>query len=564
MKERVMDTPTDAVAIPKNFIEEIIDATLEQSPNTQIITRFPPEPNGYLHIGHAKSICLNFGIAKQYHSKCNLRFDDTNPAKEDQEYVDSITQDVKWLVDNFPFETFFASDYFDTMYEIAIKLIKKNLAYVCDLDMEETRVYRGSTFESGKNSPFRERSIEENLTLFEQMKAGLFPDGAKTLRAKIDMSHPNIYMRDPVLYRIVKKEHHRQGNKWAIYPMYDFAHPLEDAIEGISHSICTLEFEIHRPLYDWVVEHAELPSIPHQYEFARLNLAYTVMSKRKLLQLVQEKKVASWDDPRMPTVSGMRRRGIPASAIRKFCEKIGVTKFNSLTDVALLDYCVREELNQSALRMMAVLNPVKVVVTNFPEGHTEWIEAQNNPENATDGTRLTPFTRELWIEQEDFMEEPPKKYFRLAPGQEVRLRYGFVIKCENVLKDANGKIIEIQCTYDPDTRGGNTPDGRKIKGTIHWVSAQHATPVEVRLYDRLFTHENPAAYEGDPFDLLNPDSLKILTAFVEPELTKAQKGRAYQFERVGYFTLDDDSAENKLVFNRTVTLKDTWAKLVKE
>lgn len=547
-----------------NFITEIIDADLNAGRCQKVVTRFPPEPNGYLHIGHAKAICLNYGLAKRYDGVFNLRFDDTNPAKEDQEYVDSITEDVLWLTGEKSLPTYYASDVFETMNEVAFRLIKKGLAYVCDLSPDQLRETRGTLREPGKSSPFRDRSIQENFDLFTRMTLGEFPDGSKTLRAKIDMAHPNIVMRDPVIYRILRGEHHRQGNKWCVYPMYDFAHPLEDAVEKITHSICTLEFEIHRPLYDWVIEHAELEGHPHQYEFARLNLAYTVMSKRKLLQLVQEHHVSGWDDPRMPTVSGLRRRGVTAESIRYFCDKIGVTKYNSLTDLALLDHCVRDDLNAKAQRRMAVMNPLKVVLANYPEGKTDWVEAVNNPENPADGSRLVPFTRELFIERDDFMENPSKKYFRLAPGQEVRLRYGYIIRCDEVIKDESGEVIQINASCDLDSRGGNAPDGRKIKGTIHWVSAEYGVPMTARLYDRLFTAENPGACEGNFLDLLNPDSLKTVSFLGEPALQEMVPGTPCQFERIGYFCADSkDSKPGQPVFNRTVTLKDSFSPVVR-
>lgn len=541
-----------------NFIRDIIDSDIAAGKHEKIVTRFPPEPNGYLHIGHAKAICLNYGLARHYNGNFHLRFDDTNPEKEEQEYVNAITEDVRWLTGADSFPVFYASDIFDVMHAAAVRLIEKGLAYVCDLSAEEVREYRGTLRAPGRPSPYRDRSVAENLELFEKMTNGDFPEGSRTLRAKIDMAHPNIVMRDPVIYRIVHDEHHRQGGKWKVYPMYDFAHPLEDAVEGITHSICTLEFEIHRPLYDWVIEHADLGT-PHQYEFARLNLAYTVMSKRKLLQLVKEGHVNGWNDPRMPTISGLRRRGLTAESIRLFCEKIGVTKYNSLTDIALLEHCVRDDLNKKALRMMAVCDPLKVVLTNFPEAHTDWMDAVNNPENPDAGTRKVPFTRELYIERSDFMEDPPKKYFRLAPGAEVRLRYGYIIRCDEVIKNDAGDVVELRCSCDMDSRGGNPADGRKIKGTIHWVSAAHCVTFETRLYDRLFTVENPGAYEGNFLDLLNPASLEVTTVYGEPALKDAVPGVPYQFERIAYFCADSvDSAPGVPIFNRTVTLKDSW------
>ena len=529
----------------------------------RVATRFPPEPNGYLHIGHAKSICLNFGIAREFGGTCNLRFDDTNPCKEEQEDVDSIIEDVRWLGGDFGPKPLFASDYFQQMYDWAIDLIKKGKAYVCDLTAEETRQYRGTLTEAGKESPYRNRSVEENLDLFVRMEAGEFPDGSRTLKAKIDMAHPNINMRDPVMYRILHASHHRAGDKWNIYPMYDWAHGLEDSIEQITHSICTLEFENHRPLYDWFLDALAIHH-PQQIEFARLNLTYTVMSKRKLLRLVQEKFVNGWDDPRMPTLGGLRRRGFSSEAIRNFCKIIGVNKFNSTIDVALLEHCVREDLNRTSPRVMAVLKPLKVVLTNYPDGQVEYMDAINNPEDAAAGTRKVPFSKVLYIEQDDFMEEPPKKFFRLSPGREVRLRYAYFIKCEIVIKDADGNVVELHCTYDPTTRGGDAADGRKVKATLHWVAAEQAVDAEVRLYDHLFTKEDPEAVEeGQDFTAsLNPDSLHVLTGCkVEPSVKDTQPLDRYQFERMGYFCTDPDSTGNKLVFNRTMTLKDTWAKI---
>lgn len=552
---------------PGNFIKSIIDADIASNKHEgRVATRFPPEPNGYLHIGHAKSICLNFGIAKSYPGgTCNLRFDDTNPIKEEDEYVQSIIEDIKWLGFDWEERLFYASDYFEQLYDWAVELIKKGKAYVCDLNGEEIRQYRGTLTEAGKESPYRDRSIEENLKLFEQMRAGEFPNGSRVLRAKIDMSSPNLNMRDPVIYRILHAEHHRTGNKWCIYPMYDYAHGLSDALEKITYSICTLEFEDHRPLYDWFIK--ELEAFPsRQIEFARLNLAYTVTSKRKLLQLVQEGHVTGWNDPRMPTLSGMRRRGYPPEAIREFCNRVGVAKADSLIDMSLLEYCVREDLNKKSLRVMGVLDPLKVVIENYPEGQVEELEAVNNPENPEDGTRKVPFSRELYIEQADFMEDAPRKFFRLAPGREVRLRYGYFITCKDVIKDNSGKVVELRCSYDPETKGGNAPDGRKVKGTIHWVSAAHAIDATVRLYDRLFSVENPAqAEEGKTFiDHLNSESLvEVTDAKVEPSLKEAKKGRPYQFERNGYFVLDSEGS-NELVFNRTITLRDSWAKMQKK
>ncbi|NLK40564.1 MAG: glutamine--tRNA ligase/YqeY domain fusion protein [Planctomycetes bacterium] len=531
----------------------------------RVHTRFPPEPNGYLHIGHAKSICLNFGIAAEFGGKCNLRFDDTNPCKEEQEYVDSIIYDVHWLGWDWQDRLYFGSDYFEQMYQWAVELIKKGKAFVCDLTPEQIREYRGTLTEPGRESPWRNRSSEENLDLFARMRAGEFPDGSRTLRAKIDMSHPNINMRDPVMYRILHATHHRTGDTWCIYPMYDWAHGLEDSIEGITHSICTLEFENHRPLYDWFLDELGIHH-PQQIEFARLNLTYTVMSKRKLLRLVREKFVRGWDDPRMPTISGLRRRGFSPESIRNFCKVIGVNKFNSTVDYALLEHCVRDDLNRTSPRVMAVLRPLKVVLTNYPEGQVEWTEAVNNPEDPAAGTRKVPFSKVLYIEQDDFMETPPKKFFRLAPGREVRLRYAYFIRCEQVIKDAEGNIVELHCTYDPATRGGNAPDGRKVKATLHWVAAEHALDAEVRLYEHLFTKEDPdQTEEGQDFSAnINPDSLQVLTGCkVEPSLKTTRPLDRWQFERLGYFCTDSDSRDGRLVFNRTVTLKDTWAKIQK-
>ena len=549
----------------KNFIRDIIDRDLKEGKNGgKVHTRFPPEPNGYLHIGHAKSICLNSGIASDYNGKFNLRFDDTNPCAEEQEYVDSITEDVKWLGADWEDRLFYASDYFDRMYEYAADLIKKGKAYVCDQPLEDVREYRGTINEQGKNSPYRERTPEENLDLFARMKAGEFPDGSKTLRAKIDMKHPNLLMRDPVMYRILHAEHHRTGNKWCIYPMYDWAHGLEDSLEGITHSICTLEFETHRQLYDWFLE--ELKAYhPQQIEFARLNLSHTVLSKRKLLRLVEEGYVSGWDDPRMPTISGLRRRGYTSEAIRAFCEQIGVAKMNSIVDMVVLENSIRDELNKTAQRRMAVLRPLKVTITNYPEGKEEELEAVNNPEATEGGTRKVPFSGELYIERDDFQEEPHKKFFRLAPGREVRLRYAYFVRCEEVVKDSSGEIIEIKCAYDPETRGGDAPDGRKVKGTIHWVSKKHAHEAEVRLYDHLFMERDPNEAE-DLIAGLNPDSCEALKAcYLEPELRKAAPGSRYQFERLGYFTADPvDSKAGNPVFSRIVSLRDTWAKVAKK
>ncbi|MBQ6726319.1 MAG: glutamine--tRNA ligase/YqeY domain fusion protein [Bacteroidales bacterium] len=545
-----------------NFLEEIIENDLANGTHKSILTRFPPEPNGYLHIGHAKSICLNFGLAKKYGGKTNLRFDDTNPVKEDTEYVDSIMEDVRWLGFEWA-SVHYASDYFDQLYEWAKVLIKKGLAYVDDQSLDDIRKNRGTVTTPGVESPYRNRSVEENLDLFERMKNGEFPDGSKVLRAKIDMAHPNMQFRDPIMYRILHAEHHRTGNKWNIYPMYDYAHGQSDSIENITHSICTLEFDIHRPLYDWFIQQLGIfPS--HQYEFARLNINYTVMSKRKLLQLVKEGYVNGWDDPRMPTICGFRRRGYTPEAIRNFCDRIGVAKRDNIIDYSLLEFSLREHLNKIAPRMMAVLNPVKVVITNYPENQVETLTAINNPEDETAGTRQVPFSRELYIERDDFMENPPKKYFRLAPGQEVRLRYAYFITCQDVIKDEQGNIVEIHCTYDPATRGGDSPDGRKVKGTIHWVSAQHAIGAEVRLFDRLFKVPAPDdVEEGHTFlENLNPDSLKVLPdCKLEPALANAKHMDRMQFERLGYFCVDKDSTPGHLVFNRTCTLKDSWAKI---
>jgi glutaminyl-tRNA synthetase len=610
---------------PSDFIRDVVEADVTAGKYKQIHTRFPPEPNGYLHIGHAKSICLNFGIAREFGGICNLRMDDTNPTKEDVEYVDSITEDVKWLLSGWaedrlglkprgceatsgevngrkdfylaPLgagqgqsrdskgtggaaapEPFYASDYFEPLYQYALELIRKGLAYVCDLSPEDTDKYRGAPDRPGQESPYRNRSVDENLDLFRRMKAGEFPDGARTLKAKIDMTSPNIWMRDPVLYRIRHAEHHHTGGKWCIYPMYDFAHCLSDYIEGITHSICTLEFEVHRPLYDWILQNLELPRpLPHQYEFARLSLGYTIMSKRKLMQLVNEGHVSGWDDPRMPTISGLRRRGVTPQALRDFAYNIGITKYNALTDVAVLEHSIREDLNRRAQRRLAVLRPLKVVITNIAEGKTEDLEAVNNPEDPGAGTRRIPISRELFIEREDFMENPPPKYFRLRPGGEVRLKYAYIIKCEEVVKDASGNITELRCTADLGSKTGGPTANRKVKGTIHWVSAPHAIEAEVRLYDRLFNVPEPDA-GGDFKQHLNPESLHVISAHCEPSLVEAKPELRYQFERLGYFTLDPDSGtgvgatgvmrtgpasqakRQRLVFNRTIALKDTWAK----
>jgi glutaminyl-tRNA synthetase len=609
-----MDTPTSGptpaasgapvTPAPTDFIRDIVAADLKAGRHQRIVTRFPPEPNGYLHIGHAKSICLNFGIAREFDGICNLRMDDTNPTKEEVEYVDSITADVKWLIDGWAedrlglkpagrtavaatvngrtdyhlpatvgaghgalLEPFYASDYFQPLYDYALELVRKGVAYVCDLSPEETDRYRGSPDRPGQDSPFRDRSIAENLDLFTRMKAGEFPDGTRTLRAKLDMSAPNIWLRDPVLYRIRHAEHHHTGGAWCIYPMYDFAHCLSDYIEGITHSICTLEFEVHRPLYDWILEQLDLPRpLPRQFEFARLNLTYTIMSKRKLLQLVNEKLVFDWDDPRLPTISGMRRRGVTPESLRQFAYHIGVTKYNGLTDVAVLEHAIRDDLNRRAQRRLAVIRPLRVVITNYPEGQSETVAATNNPEDPGAGVRQVPFGRELYIEQDDFQENPPPKYFRLRPGGEVRLKYAYIIKCEEAIKDAAGVVIELRCTADFESKRGGATANRKVKGTIHWVSAPHAIEAEVRLYDRLFTVPEPDA-AGDFKRFLNPHSLDVVMARCEPSLGEARPELRYQFERLGYFCLDPDSQPStdraRLVFNRTITLKDTWAREAK-
>lgn len=546
-----------------NFLEEIIENYIANV-DGRILTRFPPEPNGYLHIGHAKSICLNFGLAQKYGGKTNLRFDDTNPVKEDTEYVDSIKEDIQWLGFEWDKELY-ASDYFEQLYDWAVELIRKGLAYVDDQTQEEIRTTRGTVTVPGVESPWRERSAEENIDLFRRMREGEFPDGAKVLRAKIDMSHPNMLMRDPIMYRILHAHHHRTGDKWCIYPMYDYAHGQSDSIERITHSICTLEFDVHRPLYDWFIEKLDIyPS--HQYEFARLNLTYTVMSKRKLLQLVKDELVNGWDDPRMPTISAFRRKGYTPASIRAFADRVGVAKRDNVIDLSLLEFCVREDLNKTAERRMAVLDPVKVVITNYPEGKTEYFSAVNNPEDESAGRREIPFSREIYIDRSDFMEDPPKKYFRLSPGNEVRLRYSYLIKCEEVVKDSEGRITELRCTYDPDSAGGSSSDGRRVKGVIHWVSAEHAKTAEMRLYSTLFSKENPDdVEEGETFlDYINPDSLKIQTGYIEPALAGAAVGDKFQFERVGYFCVDPDSTADKMVFNRTVELKDSWGKIANQ
>jgi glutaminyl-tRNA synthetase len=554
---------------PSNFIRNIITEDLENNKNDgRVVTRFPPEPNGYLHIGHAKSICLNFGIAEEFEGGlCNLRFDDTNPSKEEAEYVDSIKEDVHWLGFHWDNRLFYASDYFEQLYEYAVQLIKMGKAYVCSLSAEEIRETRGTLTEPGTDSPFRSRPVEENLDLFKRMRAGEFEDGAHVLRAKIDMASPNVVMRDPTLYRIRKLKHHRTGETWCIYPMYDFAHCLSDSIEGITHSLCTLEFENNRQLYDWILDELNVDCHPQQIEFARLNLSYTVLSKRKLIELVKGSHVSGWDDPRMPTISGIRRRGYTPESIRKFCERIGVARRDSMVDIALLEFSIREDLNKHAPRVMGVLHPLKVIIDNYPENQLEELDAMNNPEDLAMGTRKIPFSRVIYIEQNDFLEEPPKKFFRLSPGREVRLRYAYFITCVNVVKDEKtGQIIELHCTYDPSTRGGSSPDGRKVKATLHWVSAPHAVKAEARLYDHLFVKEDPDEEKHVDFKThLNPNSLKTCSFLVEPSLAGAPSGSRYQFERLGYFCVDSvDSSDNELVFNRTVTLRDTWAKIQKK
>lgn len=548
----------------KDFIREIVAADVAAGKNGgKVVTRFPPEPNGYLHIGHAKAICLDFGVASEFNGHCNLRFDDTNPVKEDVEYVDSIKDDVEWLGFHWQGREYYASDYYEQLYGFAELLIQKGLAYIDSLSADQMREYRGTLTEPGKDSPHRRRSVDENLDLFRRMRAAEFPDGAHVLRAKIDMTSPNITMRDPVLYRIRHADHHRTGRTWCIYPMYDFAHPLSDAVEGITHSFCTLEYVDHRPLYDWVIEHCDTPVTPRQYEFARLNLNYTIMSKRKLLQLVEQKHVSGWDDPRMPTISGLRRRGFTAEAIRDFCARVGVAKKENMIDVGLLEHCVREDLNRRAPRAMAVLRPIKLVLTNYPEGQSEELDMVNHPDRAEAGTRRVPFSREIYIERDDFMLDPPKKFFRLAPGREVRLRNAYLVTCTHAIKDAAGEIVELRGTYDPATRGGDAPDGRKVKATLHWVSASHAVDAEVRLYDRLFTAENPedAAEKANAelTTLLNPASLEVLKGCkVEPMLGGPEAAMRYQFERLGYFACDPDSRVGAPVFNRTVSLKDSF------
>ncbi|HZT88150.1 MAG TPA: glutamine--tRNA ligase/YqeY domain fusion protein [Stellaceae bacterium] len=544
----------------RDFIRDIIDGDLAAGRVREVVTRFPPEPNGYLHIGHAKSICLNFGVAQEYGGRCHLRFDDTNPAKEEQEYIDAIMRDVRWLGFDWGQHLHHASDYFDQLYEWAEHLIRAGLAYVDDTPPEEMRAMRGTLTEPGRESPYRNRSTAQNLDLFRRMRAGEFADGACVLRARIDMASGNMNLRDPVLYRILHAPHPRTGDRWCIYPTYDFAHGQSDAIEGVTHSLCTLEFEDHRPLYDWLIEHLPVPSRPRQYEFARLNLAYTVMSKRFLKRLVDERRVAGWDDPRMPTLAGLRRRGIPAAAVREFARRVGVARANSVVDLAMFDHAVRDELNRTAPRRMAVLRPLKLVIENYPEGQSEELDAVNNPEDASAGNRRIRFGRELFIERDDFMEAPPKGFYRLAPGREVRLRYAYFVTCREALKDAAGNVVELRCTYDPATRGGNAPDGRKVRGTIHWVNAAAAVPAEVRLYDLLFTRPDPGA-DGDLMADLNPDSVEMLTGcLLEPALAEARPEEPVQFERQGYFCLDLDSRPGRLVFNRTIGLRDSWAK----
>jgi len=563
MSENTMEN--DNVVKSNNFIHQIVEEEISAGKNSgRVHTRFPPEPNGYLHIGHAKSICLNFGTAQKYNGLTNLRFDDTNPSKEDTEYVDSIMEDVHWLGFTWNDRLFYASDYFDRLFDFAVKLINEGKAYVDDQDAETISTQKRTPTRPGTESPFRNRSIQENFDLFARMKAGEFNEGEKVLRAKIDMTSPNMHMRDPIIYRIMKTPHHRTGDKWCIYPMYDFAHGQCDYWEGITHSICTLEFEVHRPLYDWFIDQLKDSDYrPRQIEFSRLNLNYTVMSKRKLLELVKDNHVTGWDDPRMPTICGLRRRGYTPESIRNFAERIGVTKTDGITDVALLEYSIREDLNKRAQRVMGVLNPLKVVITNHPEGLVEQMEAVNNPEDPSMGTRMVPFTRELYIERDDFMENPPKKFFRLSPGTEVRLRYAYFITCTDVVKDANGEVIEIHCTYDPASRGGNSPDGRKVKSTIHWVSATENVEAEVRLYDRLFSDEEPDGHKDIDFkEFMNHDSLQVLPkCYIEPFVKGAKVLDHFQFERLGYFNIDQDSTAEKLVFNRTVQLKDTWTKV---
>jgi glutaminyl-tRNA synthetase len=559
---RLVTTQTSTSTERGDFIREIVSADLRDGKHKTVVTRFPPEPNGYLHIGHAKSICLNFGIANEFGGRCHLRFDDTNPTKEEQEYIDSIQEDVRWLGFDWGEHLYYASDYFAQLYDWAVYLIGAGKAYVDDLSADEIREHRGTLIEPGRNSPWRDRPVAESLDLFERMRKGEFPDGTRVLRARIDMAAPNINLRDPVLYRILHAEHPRTGDVWCIYPMYDFAHGQSDAIEGVTHSICTLEFEVHRPLYDWFIENLPVPSCPRQIEFARLNITYTVLSKRILLRLVNDGHVRGWNDPRMPTISGLRRRGFPAEGIRDFATVIGVAKSDSVVEVGQLEHAVRDVLNRKAARRFAVLQPLKVVIENYPEGRVEEMDVANNPEDSSAGIRKVPFSRELWIEREDFMEDPPSKFFRLAPGREVRLRSAYFVTCHEVVKDAAGEIVELRCTYDPATRGGDSPDGRKPKATLHWISASHAMPAEVRLYDHLFVCPDPGADDRDLFSDLNPESEKVLQGcLVEPTLAELPVGETVQFERLGYFCPDPDSASGHPVFNRTLTLKDTWAKL---
>ncbi len=553
--------PSTPASERTDFIREIVAADVRSGRVKEVVTRFPPEPNGYLHVGHAKSICLNFGVAREFGGHCNLRFDDTNPLKEEQEYIDAIQADIRWLGFDWGDNLFHASDYFETLYGYAVHLIERGKAYVDDQTADEVRETRGTLTEAGTNSPYRDRSVEENLDLFARMRAGEFADGSRVLRAKIDMASPNPNLRDPVLYRILHATHPRTGDAWCIYPTYDFAHGQSDAIEGVTHSICTLEFEVHRPLYDWLIEHLPVPSTPHQYEFARLNLTYVVMSKRFLLRLVQGGTVRGWDDPRMPTISGMRRRGYPAEGIRNFATEVGVAKDNAVHEYAMLEHSIRDVLNRTAPRRFGVVDPLKVVIENYPEGQVESMTVGNNPEDPSAGTREVEFSRELWIEREDFAEDPPPKFFRLAPGREVRLRNAYFVTCTSVVKDADGKVTELRCTYDPATRGGDSPDGRRPKATLHWVSAAHAVPAEVRLYDFLFTRPDPGSDGRDLFDDLNPDSERIVRGFVEPSLADAPAGEVFQFERLGYFAVDPDSAPGAIVFNRTVSLKDSWARV---
>jgi len=556
-----VETETETEDGPKDFIRDIVRADVDGGRTADVVTRFPPEPNGYLHIGHAKSICLNFGVAAEFAGRCHLRFDDTNPVKEEMEYIEAIKKDVSWLGFDWGEHLYYASDYFETLYDWARHLIEEGKAYVDDLTADEIREHRGTLTEPGKDSPYRDRDPAESLDLFARMKTGEFPDGSRVLRAKIDMVAGNINMRDPVIYRILHTEHPRTGGEWCIYPTYDFAHGQSDAIEGITHSICTLEFEDHRPLYDWLVTNLPVPSRPRQYEFARLNLTYTVLSKRRLIQLVEEGHVTGWDDPRMPTISGMRRRGIPPEALRDFAGRIGVTKSDSTVEISYLDHCVRDYLNKAALRRMAVLDPLKVVIENYPEDQEDELEAVNNPEDEAAGKRTVLFSRELYIERSDFMEDPPRKFFRLGPGREVRLRYAYFVTCTDVIKDDAGNVTELRCTYDPASRGGNSPDGRKVKGTLHWVSAKHGIDAEIRLYDHLFNRPDPGA-DGDYLTDLNPDSLEVLTGCkVEPALAETAVGETVQFERTGYFCADPDGTAERPVFNRTVGLRDTWAKI---